>query len=84
MALALSPADTGPTSKRVIFTLASTASICLAGMLIDCPVGRFFPVLSNQSSHLRQLRSHCQLINHFAKDAAWLLNIFLLRESITR
>lgn len=82
MALPLSPANTGLTSKRVVFTLG--ASICLAGTLIDCPIGRFFSVLSNQSAHLRQLRSHCQLINHFAKDAAWLLNIFLRRESITR
>lgn len=64
--------------------LASSAPICSARTLIDCSVGSFFSVLSNQSAHLRQLRPHCQLINHFAKDAAWLLDIFLLKESITR
>lgn len=64
----------------VLFSLLSdtdTASLSSAGTFIDCHIEGVLSALGNQSSCLGQPRSHGHAVNHFVKDAMWLLGIFL-------
>ena len=63
----------------VLFSLLTdtdSASLSSAGTFIDRCIEGVLSAFGNQSSCLGQPRSHHHAVNHFVKDAMWLLGIF--------
>lgn len=64
----------------VLFSLlidTDSASLSSAGTFIDRCIEGVLSAFGNQSSRLGQPQSHDHAVNHFVKDAMWLLGIFL-------